>query len=1039
MWTPKRILLLLSGFVAFIAAYSMYAFWLGGIDGLPPLPRDFEPVDGSIETFADTVRPTPEADRRLELAFGPSWREDLQCKIRVEMRAKNLVLATNDFNAKQPDGRVLIAPFNVAIFGKEEPGRPPEINTIRSKVALLTFERPITNISDMGRHKLVACELRGGGEEEPIRIRNNRRTVKADDDISLMTQGPLFYHEDKHLIQTPAAVRLVDEQTKPEQSTITATGMELRLTTEPEAKPGQSIPPPRPKKNQSISGVESIHLLSTVDMYLWVESSGFLGGNADKPVKPGEAPAEIPKLHISTQGPFHYYVSADEEKAPDRAVFELPAQPGQLPEKVTVTRVAGPKTHEKRDQLQCDRLELTFRRRADGTGPREGSSVNLAIQDAHATGRPVVLHSDTDLLDAIGNDFFYNARTKLSVLKGDKDKEMWANKDGHEVFARELEIDTSQKNVHQARARGPGRINMLDRATGKRNLHARWSEGLDFNKEGVYDCLTLRGEALFEDKENLQQLQADTLKVWLLPAERDAPAGSEAHKLRPHHLKAAGNVRVHSAELRVGQGTENLTIWFKDVAARPPASDSAASSASSSAGTPAGPKHSGPSVGAKPDAGAVAQPSASAPTRGLIPTSSSDKNKKPLELSARSVVTHVLRLGDRNELERVTCDGAVHVHQEPATPEDKGIDIRGDSLTLNHFIEGSILVVTGSVAQLAVVQLNKMTIRGLEVNIDQKSNTAWVNGMGAMQMLTEKDFEGEKLREPTELTVYWQRTMFFEGQNAVFEGRVQARQNNSTLLCEQLQAFLDRRVSFKEGEKRGQSASVQKMVCDKNVRIDEEKREGIKLVRKTRLASPSVLTNKEDNILEASGPGVLHMLQLGEKDETLGGPRAQKNNAAKEKELTLTRIMFRDKLYGNNQSRLAIFYGAIDVVHVPTDNIDVPLDVDKPLPDMLHLQCERRLKVLSHRHSDGRTTQEMEAEHKVYVEAQEFWGRGEILKYDESKQQVILEGGERGVATLYRTKGPGGVPDTFKARKITYNRRTNEIDAPDSTGIKITQ
>src|SRR5262249_33645786 len=48
VWTPKRVLLLASGFVLFFAAYAGYARVLGGIDGLPALPDQYlPPVPGT--------------------------------------------------------------------------------------------------------------------------------------------------------------------------------------------------------------------------------------------------------------------------------------------------------------------------------------------------------------------------------------------------------------------------------------------------------------------------------------------------------------------------------------------------------------------------------------------------------------------------------------------------------------------------------------------------------------------------------------------------------------------------------------------------------------------------------------------------------------------------------------------------------------------------------------------------------------------------------------------------------------------------------
>src|SRR5205807_398614 len=101
------------------------------------------------------------------------------------------------------------------------------------------------------------------------------------------------------------------------------------------------------------------------------------------------------------------------------------------------------------------------------------------------------------------------------------------------------------------------------------------------------------------DTENHQKLQAETLKVWLLPADPDAPAGAETQKLRPHHLKATHNVRAHSAELLIREPTENLTIWFKDVPARPAAETPAAVAPPAATMPPAGATATPP---ARPDA-----------------------------------------------------------------------------------------------------------------------------------------------------------------------------------------------------------------------------------------------------------------------------------------------------------------------------------------------------------------------------------------------------------------------------------------------------
>ncbi|MGE3809817.1 MAG: hypothetical protein AB7K24_34565, partial [Gemmataceae bacterium] len=370
MWTTKRLLLLLAGFTLFFSLYLVYAHFLGGIDGLPPLPPELGP---GTTVAGDMPRPTQRInliDKKVQAAFGPGWEELLKCSIKLEVNSKNLVLLADDYLIME-DGRVKLWPFNVAIFGKENKNEFPEINTVQSKVAYLTFDQPVVNVAEMGNRKIVAGELQGD-----IKIYNNRRTLARDDDMSLTTPGPLFYDENKRLVWTPAPVDLVDTQRKPEPTIITAVGMELELTPTDAAKP-------KKKNTNAVTGVDRIRLLSTVAMHMWVDGdSGFLDNStASKEPAQKKDPA---KLVITTEGPFLYEVNIDE------AYFEIPKEPNRLGERVKVTRLSGP-NHEKHDKLECDKLHIQFVRKsktAGNNGP-DDRALNLTVKNAHATGRQV--------------------------------------------------------------------------------------------------------------------------------------------------------------------------------------------------------------------------------------------------------------------------------------------------------------------------------------------------------------------------------------------------------------------------------------------------------------------------------------------------------------------------------------------------------------------------------------------------------------------------------------------------------------------------
>jgi lipopolysaccharide export system protein LptA len=812
--------------------------------------------------------------------------------------------------------------------------------------------------------------------------------------------------------------------------------------------------------------VELIELSSNVRMDLWTEGgSGFMASaKADGKPIPGPAvgppppqspppqspPPERAKIVITTDGKFTYDLRTN------LAQFDIPHRTSRHPEIVRVVRELQ-NAQGKRDQLECDHLELQFRRKtapgAAKMASTDSTSNNLEIESAHAIGKDLTLTSDAEVLTAFGNDLTYDSLKKLTILKGTP--QMLALKEGNEIQARELwlSMDT-QKDERQTTALGPGSVSMLDRtADGKmeRTVKAYWQDKLLHQKKGAFDLLTLTGDAVFEDPEHGQRLRGEILKVWLEPngpAAKTEKPDSETQRIRPHHVEVKGKVTADSPELHILEPTENLVIWFHDVplTAELPAVAPVPGSAASSlpalgapAPTPATPAHvTGKPADPTPVVGPPASPNSAA---------AAEKPKQPLNLSARSIEVHVLRSANKNELDRLWCEGAVHVHQEPETPEDKGTDIQGDTMQLNHAPDGGILVVNG---KLAHVQFNKLAILGPEVNIDQRSNRAWVNGLGAMEVESDQDFDGVKLEKPTVMVIHWRDGMNFYGKNAEFRGAVQAVQENSRLLCQEMQVAFDRPISLKEGNKGGPSSKVDRLLCDRSVQIEEVTMQGPNLQSYKRLVAPAVDIDNTEKTVNASGFGEVRLYQLGTADETIPkgsstsakpAPNAPKNapGGAKEvkQEFKITHVRFKGKMWGKNKdkdNRRVTFTEDVDVVHVPADRPDLAIDIDHPPPGCMYLRCER-LEVMTTRLPDGRTNQEMVAQRKVYVRSQEFEGIAETVKYDEAQDRVIFEGGENSKVTLYHVKTRGGVQDNLTAHKITYWRRTNDYTMDKSSGL----
>lgn len=320
MWTPRRVLLLLAGALAFAGVYLAYAFFLGSVDGLPQLPaRVLERADGK---FRPPDRPVLPAVEMLREAFGPACPEQNTTAyanvVRFQSGDSWIVVATG--RLPNPEGtKVTLSPFSAAVFGRPKadflraPGEAKyEISTFHSDKAVLEFDRPVSGLPDMQKAKIVRLELASDPELDPtddrrgrVHITNNQRSADPNNALVLRTPGPVFYRDPKAAgpkapgpdVYTDAAVELVDRQNLPRPygapapATAPATAKDLqRPGAVADVLAGRSLPPPTmtavgmkvymddpkdagPKKGSAgFSGVRRIELGEKVLLHLWVDA-----------------------------------------------------------------------------------------------------------------------------------------------------------------------------------------------------------------------------------------------------------------------------------------------------------------------------------------------------------------------------------------------------------------------------------------------------------------------------------------------------------------------------------------------------------------------------------------------------------------------------------------------------------------------------------------------------------------------------------------------------------------------------------------------
>src|SRR5205807_615495 len=137
-----------------------------------------------------------------------------------------------------------------------------------------------------------------------------------------------------------------------------------------------------------------------------------------------------------------------------------------------------------------------------------------------------------------------------------------------------------------------------------------------------------------------------------------------------------------------------------------------------------------------------------------------------------------------------------------------------------------ILRVWGDPRKPAELHLGETILIGPQVMINQKDNVAQIDGDGAMHMPAKNTMDGTKpAKEGSRLVITWYKDMIFDGRHADFHGGVVAYQDDSSLRCQDLEVMLDRPVSFKDGQKGGQEAKVEKMLCWLKVDVKEEKKD----------------------------------------------------------------------------------------------------------------------------------------------------------------------------------------------------------------------
>ena len=199
----------------------------------------------------------------------------------------------------------------------------------------------------------------------------------------------------------------------------------------------------------------------------------------------------------------------------------------------------------------------------------------------------------------------------------------------------------------------------------------------------------------------------------------------------------------------------------------------------------------------------------------------------------------------------------------------------------------------------------------------------------------------------------------------------------------------------------------------------------------------------DGNEINAPGPGDIRLFQCGGQDPLAAPPGRARVTAAKpnpnkapdagkgEDQTKITYISYGTEvnhghMYVNTKTNSATFFQNIQVVNMPCDDPNIEIDFDvllNRLPEGALYMKSDRLDVFDHG-DKKKSQQEMYAKGHVLVQAKDFYGHANTMTYNEAKDQIIFEGGENGLATLYRSSSAGAEAQKIEGKTIIYIRST---------------
>lgn len=960
-----------------------------------------EEVDPGIESFDESSR--------IAAKYLPDqeWARDATVQLRD---GDTLFYYAQEWGQSEGKRSVTFAPLALVWFqeGADEP------LIIQAESALITFERDV-DLSSPDPGRIVAGELLG------------EVTIRGDDGLA-MKGNHFIFSEESGSIFSDNPVEFAWQK----HSGSARQGIQIDLDM---ATGGGS-------SQLAVTGVRRVYLFRDIAMdFLFEQDSEFI------------------PMSVRCAGRFMLTLlgEAKNPASRSRATFE---------EKVVVRRATELNTA---DVLTCDQLELHLAeateaekearavardvgdRSAVMPGARDGS---IQLDRMRAIGYVVKVTSELNEFQAVVSSPNQQQRS-MAVVDYDATARRLTLNDFDPNLARQWkprvritqksgEMDCQQISLtHHA----DGRVNELvclghgwlayrepgvDGAPATDVLLADWKRQLRKYTDVTtgQDVVDLFGEAVVKMPADQAGISADYIKLWTDPIEsatsgkssslfsRGNSESGDDSKSRdapnPRRILAQKNVLLVSPQMH-GQ-MEELQVWFED--ADPPVENSE----SKDQLTPV----------------SYRVPEAAAPL--LLPddVDKSDKLKEPVFVSADLTRARIVRYGKdvEPEVREVWTEGNVRIthHRESA---EGPVVMTGERLhILSNTPDAQMVHIVGSPAQLLEP---RMKLTGDEISFDRARNLAWTDGTSELKLPADRDFDGKKLGEPTELTINSHEQMSFDGRVATFIGRVHASMYDSVMRCQQMEVTMLKPLVFDDGMKPTERPEIATITCQFDVEFNSHVIEDgtLKEVRRAKFARFH-LDHQTGKVIADNGPGTVSLWRRGRGKRAglapLAAAGANRAMDAQGTEWEYSRIQFARDMSGNVKDRTTTFRGQIEVIYGPVDEPMAKIDLDKLPKDGGAMFCDW-LEFVQRETSDGSKHVELLAKENARLEGRSFFAQADEISFDESKGLYMLRSsGDESM--LWREKVAGGERTAVVAETFRFIPSINKVEFDKASRVQ---